>query len=67
MTRVAILPNQERQSGDAEPAPNDSSTVGTAGTVGRVNRNLSTCVETIVDDHKNQCPACFKLISEYDL
>src|ERR1035438_9883729 len=67
MTRVAILPNRERPSGDADPTPNDSATVDTAGTMGRVNSKLSTGVETVVDDDGNQRPACFILISEQDL
>ena len=64
MTRVAILPNRERPSGDADPTPNDSAAVDTAGTMGRVNGKLSTGVETVVDDHRDQRPACFKLVSE---
>ena len=40
MTRVATLPNQEKQSGDAEPTRDDSATVGTAGTMGRVDSQL---------------------------
>src|SRR5271165_5419075 len=65
MTRAAILPNREKQSGDAEPVRDDSATVGAAGAMGRVNSKLETCPETVVDDHRNQRPARFRLIS-YD-
>jgi len=40
MTRAAILPNQEKQNGDAEPVRDDSAKLGTAGAMDRVNSKL---------------------------
>ena len=63
MTRAAILPNREKQSGDAEPVRDDSAIVGTSGAVGRVNNKVSARIEIVVDDQGNQHQACFELTS----